>query len=125
MNKIVNRRPGILVLPQSKLVLKPNETLDVEKLTDELRQALSLGWIKTVESNPAAAKATAHEWNIDYSRAADGVVTVTDKATGRQIEGEIAERKGERYFMLKEIGTVKGQQYWPTAQALERFNGGE
>ena len=125
MNQIINQRPGILVLPQSKLVLKPNETVDVEQLTDELSQAISKGWVKTVESNPAPTKAPVHEWGVDYSKVEEGVVIVSDKATGREIEGEIAERKGERYFMLKEIGTVKGQQYWPTAQALERFNGGE
>ena len=125
MNQIINRRPGILVLPQSKLVLKPNETVDVEKLTDELSQAISKGWVKTVESNPAPTKAPVHEWGVDYSKVDDGVVIVCDKATGREIEGEIVERKGERYFMLKDIGTVKGQQYWPTAQALERFDDGE
>ena len=125
MNKIVNRRPGILVLPQSKLVLKPNETVDIEQLTDELHQALSKGWVKTVESNPAPTKAPVHEWGVDYSKVDEGVVIVSDKATGREIEGEIVERKGERYFMLKDIGTVKGQQFWPTAQALERFDDGE
>ena len=124
MNKIVNRRPGILVLPQSKLVLKPNETVDIEQLTDELHQALSKGWVKTVESNPAPAKAPVHEWGVDYSKVDDGVVIVSDKVTNQKIEGEIVERKGERYFMLKDIGTVKGQQFWPTAQALERFDDG-
>ncbi len=125
MNQIINQRPGILVLPQSKLVLKPNETVDIEQLTDELRQALSKGWVKTVESNSSPVKAPVHEWGVDYSKVDEGVVIVSDKATGREIVGEIVERKGERYFMLKDIGTVKGQQFWPTAQALERFDDGE
>ena len=122
MTKIVNARPGILVLPRSKLTLKLKETVEVEKLTDELRLAVSREWIELVEEDAPELKAPVHDWEIDYSRADAGVVIVSDKVTGRKIEGEIAERKGERYFTLRDLGTVKGQQYWPTAQALERFD---
>ncbi len=123
MNQIVNRRPGILVLPQSKLILKPKEKIEVEDLTDELQQAVSKGWVKIVDADTSTAKAPTHDWEVDYSSADEGVVVVSDKVTGRQLDGEIVERKGERYFTLKDIGTVKGQQYWPTAQALEHFDG--
>jgi len=122
VTKIVNARPGILVLPRSKLTLKLKETVEVEKLTDELRLAVSREWIELVEEDAPELKAPVHDWEIDYSRADAGVVIVSDKVTGRKIEGEIAERKGERYFTLRDLGTVKGQQYWPTAQALERFD---
>jgi len=125
MNKIVNTRPGILVLPQSKLILKPKEKVDVNKLTDELRQALSKGWVETVDADTSTDKLPTHDWEVDYSRVDEGVVIVSDKVTGRKIEGEIAERKGEQYFTLKDIGTVKKQQFWPKAQALEHFDGSD
>ena len=125
MNKIVNTRPCMLVLPQSKLILKPGEKVEVENLTDELRQALSKGWVETVDADTSTDKVPTHDWEVDYSSAEEGVVIVSDKATGRKIEGEIAERKGERYFTLKDIGTVKKQQFWPTAQALEHFDGSD
>ena len=125
MNKIVNARPGILVLPQSKLILKPKEKVEIEKMTDELRLAVSKGWVEPVDANVSSEKPPTHDWEIDYSRADAGVVIVSDKVTGRKIEGEIAERKGEQYFTLKEIGTVKKQQFWPKAQALEHFDGSD
>ena len=125
MIRIKNRRPCILVLPVSKLILKPKETVDVEELTDELQRAVSKGWIELVEEDAPEVKAPVHDWEIDYSRADAGVVIVSDKVTGRKIEGEIAERKGERYFTLKDLGTVKKQQFWPKAQALEHFDGSD
>ena len=125
MNKIVNARPGILVLPQSKLILMPKENVEVGKMTDELKQALSKGWIETVEAESSTDKLPTHDWEVDYSQVDEGVVIVSDKVTGRKIEGEIAERKGEQYFTLKDIGTVKKQQFWPKAQALERFDGSD
>ena len=125
MNKIVNARPGVLVLPQSKLILKPKEIVEVEKLTDELQQALSKGWVENVNEVSSMDKLPTHDWEIDYSQVDDGKVIITDKVTGRRIEGEIAERKGEQYFTLKEIGTVKKQQFWPKAQALEHFDGSD
>ena len=125
MNKIVNERPCILVLPQSKLILKPGEKVEVENLTDELRQALSKGWVENVDEVASTEKPPTHDWEVDYSKVDDGMVIIIDKVTGRKIEGEVVERKGEQYFTLKEIGTVKKQQFWPTAQALEMFDAAE
>ncbi len=122
MIRIKNQRPCILVLPVSRLTLKPKETVEVEELTNELRQALSKGWVENVNEVESTDKLPTHDWEVDYSQVDEGVVIVSDKVTGRKIEGEIAERKGEQYFTLKEIGTVKKQQFWPTAQALERFD---
>jgi len=125
MNQIVNKRPGILVLPQSKLILKPKEKVEVEDLTDELQRAVSQGWVEIADENTLTAKAPTHDWEVDYSGADEGVVIVSDKVTGRQLNGEIIERKGDQYFTLKDIGTVKKQQFWPTVQALEQFDGDE
>ena len=122
MKQIINNRPSILVLPQSKLVLKPNQTIGIETLTDELQEAVSRSWVNLVEKETPTTTVPAHDWVIDDQQAKEGVVSITDKATGKQINGEIVEEKGKQYFTLKEIGTVKGSQYWPTTQALEYFD---
>ena len=77
------------------------------------------------DSEESNSKAPSHDWEVDYSHADEGEITVSDKISGRQITGEIAERKGEQHFTLKDIGTVKKQQFWPTVQALEQFDSGE
>jgi len=139
MKRIINKRRCILVLPESKLVLKPRASVAVEELTEELQKAIAKGWIKledegtktsiaesqVPDSEDSSPKAPAHDWEVDYSHADEGEITVSDKISGRQITGEIAERKGEQHFTLKDIGTVKKQQFWPTVQALEQFDGAE
>ena len=139
MKRIINKRRCILVLPESKLILKPRASVAVKELTEELQKAIAKGWIKledegtktskaesqVPDSEDSNSKAPAHDWEVDYSNADEGEITVSDKISGRQITGEIVERKGDQYFTLKEIGTVKGQQYWPTSQALEHFDGSD
>ena len=139
MKLIINKRRCILVLPQSKLILKPGESIAVEDLTEELQKAVTKGWVKLDNTSPKTpvtslkvansdesnSKTPIHDWEVDYSQADEGEITVSDKISGRKITGEIAERKGEQHFTLKDIGTVKKQQFWPTAQALEHFDGAE
>jgi|GEM_PF-5002480 len=139
MKRIINKRRCILVLPQSKLILKPEMSVAVEELNEELQKAIAKGWIKledkgtktskaesqVPDSEDSNSKTQAHDWEVDYSHADEGEITVSDKISGRQITGEIAERKGEQHFTLKDIGTVKKQQFWPTVQALEQFDGAE
>jgi len=72
-----------------------------------------------------AAKPASHDWVIDYSEVETGTITIRDESTGRSLSAEIAERKGEQHFTLKNFGTVKAQQWWPTAQALEKFDATE
>jgi len=139
MKRIINKRRCILVLPQSKLVLKPRSSVAVKELTEELQKAIAKGWIKledegtktsiaesqVPDSEDSSSKAPSHDWEVDYSHADEGEITVSDKISNRQLTGEIAERKGEQHFTLKDIGTVKKQQFWPTVQALEQFDGAE
>ncbi|MDP8237887.1 MAG: hypothetical protein P9X24_02245 [Candidatus Hatepunaea meridiana] len=139
MKRIINKRRCILVLPQSKLILKPRASIIVDELTEELQKAITKGWIKledegtkaseagsqVPDSEDSNSKAHAHDWEVDYSHADEGEITVSDKLSGRQITGEIDERKGEQHFTLKDIGTVKKQQFWPRAQALKHFDGNE
>jgi len=136
MPTIQNNRPGVLVLPKSKLTLKREARVEVASLSEELQNAIQKGWVKVFapeESKPGEktdvqddeGKSAPREWEIDYSQVKGGKILVRDRASGRTLSAEIAEKKGEQYFMLKNFGTVKGTQFWPTAQALERFDAAE
>ena len=140
MIQIISFRTSVLLLPLSKLVLRPNVPTTVVAMTDEIRKAVAAGWVKVVEtpsptptstpitplvSQPATTDAPnpiVHDWLIDYAGVESGTVTISDRSTGKSLVAEIAERKGDQHFTLKNFGTVKAQQWWPTAQALERFD---
>ena len=133
---IKNKRAGILVLPKSKLVLKSGAQIEIASLSEELQTAVQKGWVRVVapeESKPGEktdvqddeGKSAPREWEIDYAQAKSGTIIIRDRASGRTLPAEIAEKKGEQYFTLKNFGTVKGQTFWPTAQALERFDAAE
>jgi hypothetical protein len=131
MKRLINQRPGILILPESKLIFKPEASIMVEEIPDEVQRAISKGWLKLVGDNTEASptitdsESPAHDWEVDYSRVEENLVMITDKISGRSVTGEILEKKGEQHFTLKDIGTVKRQQFWPKAQALEQFDGTE
>ena len=125
MKRIINKRKCILILPQSKLVLKPRAIVAVDELTEELQKAVTKGWVKLTENETPVEKASSHDWEVDYSHADEGEITISDKMSGRQITGEVDERKGEQHYTLKDIGTVKKQQFWPKAQALKQIDGNE
>ena len=136
MTIIQNNRPGILVLPKSKLVLKRGAQTEVPALSEELQNAFQKGWVKVITPEDAkqnektgaqddSGKTSPREWEIDYSQAKSGTIFIRDRASGRALTAEIAEKKGDQYFTLKNFGTVKGQTFWPTAQALERFDAAE
>jgi hypothetical protein len=131
MKRLINQRPGILILPESKLIFKLGASITVEEISDEVQRAISKGWLKLdcdkAESSSVItdAEAPAHDWEVDYSRVEENLVIITDKISGISVTGEILEKKGEQHFTLKDIGTVKKQQFWATAQALEQFDGTE
>jgi len=131
MKRLINQRPGILILPESKLIFKPKTSLMADETTDEVQKAISKGWLKLdddkAETLPVKtdSETPAHDWEVDYSRIEENVVTINDKISSRSVTGEILEKKGDQHFTLKDIGTVKKQQFWATAQALEQFDGTE
>ena len=131
MKRLINQRPGILILPESKLIFKPEASLMADETTDEVKKAITEGWLKIdkdeSETLPVKtdSETPAHDWEVDYSRVEENLVMITDKISGRSVTGEILEKKGEQHFTLKDIGTVKKQQFWPKAQALEQFDGTE
>ena len=129
MKQLINQRPGILILPQSKLIFKPKALMQVEEITDEVQKAINKGWLKLGDEkqepsglNPES-DTIAHDWEVDYSRTEENLVTITDKISGKSLSGEIQEKKGNQHFALKDIGTVKKNQFWPTVQAMEKIDG--
>jgi len=130
MKQLISRRPGILVLPQSKLILKPKDTVSVEEITDEIQNAIDKGWVKIEDENqessePKTDNSVSHDWEVDYSQVEDNQVIIKDLISDRSITGEILEKKGNQHFTLKDIGTVKKNQFWPTSQAMELIDGTE
>jgi len=129
LKRLINQRPGILILPESKLIFKPKASLMADETIDEVRKAISKGWLKINDEKAETSESTsnsdipAHDWEVDYSCVEENLVTITDKISGRSVTGEILEKKGEQHFTLKDIGTVKKQQFWATTQALEQFDG--
>ena len=131
MNRIINQRPGILILPVSKLIFKPKASISVEEITDEVQRAIDKGWVKLedekqeISESKTNSDTPAHDWEVDYSRVEENIVTIIDKISDKSVTGEIQEKKGDQHFTLKDIGTVKKNQFWPTAQAMEQFDGAE
>ena len=124
MKQLINQRPGILILPESKLIFKPEASISVEEVSDEVQKAITKGWLKIEDDVPETSESTpaAHDWDVDYSRVEENLVTITDKTTGKSLTGEILEKKGNQHFVLKDIGTVKKNQFWAKAQAMEQFD---
>jgi len=131
MKQLINLRPGILILPVSKLIFMPKASLQVEEINDEVRKAINNGWLKIENKKPESsgsnpeAEIVSHDWEVDYSRVEENLVTITDKTSGKSLSGEIQEKKGNQHFALKDIGTVKKNQFWPTVQAMEKIDGAE
>ncbi len=131
MKRIINQRPGILILPESKLIFKPKAVISVEEITDEVQRAIDKGWVKLedekqeISESKTNSDTSAHDWEVDYSRVEENQVTITDKISGKSVIGEIQEKKGNQHFTLKDIGTVKKQQFWPTTLAMEQIDGAE
>ena len=131
MKRLINQRPGILILPESKLIFRPKASLMADETTEEVQKAISKGWLKLDDDKEEKSESTSisetpsHDWEVDYSQIEENLVMITDKISGRSVTGEILEKKGDQHFMLKDIGTVKKQQFWATTQALEQFDGTE
>jgi len=129
MKRLINQRPGILILPQSTLIFKPKASMQVEEINDEIQKAINNGWLKLGDTETSKITSDSdipvHDWEVDYSRVEENLVTITDKISGKSLSGEIQEKKGSQHFALKDIGTVKKNQFWPTVQAMERIDGAE
>ena len=127
MSKLIyNLKPGPVILTESGIKLKPGERLEVKNITEEMRQAAKRKLIKIGDKTstpPPEATPEKREWMVDYSREAEGEITVHDLSTGRKLSAAIEEKKGDKHYKLENIGTVIGQKYHPTQIAKEHFDG--
>ncbi len=129
MSKLIfNMRPGPVLLTEAGMKLKPGESMVVKSVTKEMRLAEKRGLIKIGDKTatpPPEATPKKREWMVDYSKEAEGVITVHDLSTGRKLSATIEEKQGEQHYKLENIGTVNGQKYSPTQMAKEHFDGVE
>jgi len=129
MSKLIfNMKPGPLFLSKAGIKLKPGGSAEVKSVTEEMKLAEKRGLIRIGEKTatpPAEATPEKREWMIDYSKEAQGEITVHDLSTGRKLTAAIEEKKGEQRYKLENIGTVNGQKYAPTQIAKEHFDGFE
>ncbi len=127
MSKLIfNMKPGPVLLSKSGLKLKPGGSAEVKSVTEEMRLAEKRSLIKIGDKTataPPEATPGKREWMVDYSREAQGEITVHDLSTGRKLTAAIEEKKGEQHYKLENIGTVNGQKYSPTQMAKEHFDG--
>jgi len=129
MSKLIfNMKPGPLFLSKAGIKLKPGGSAEVKSVTEEMKLAEKRGLIRIGEKTstpPPEATPGKREWMIDYSKEAQGEITVHDLSTGRKLTARIEEKKGEQHYKLENIGTVNGQKYAPTQIAKEHFDGFE
>ena len=127
MSKLIfNMKPGPVLLSKSGLKLKPGGSAEVKSVTEEMRLAEKRSLIKIGDKTatpPPEATPEKREWMVDYSKEAEGEITIHDLSTGRKLTAVIAEKKGEQHYKLENIGTVNGQKYSPTQMAKEHFDG--
>jgi len=125
---IFNMKPGPVMLSKSGLKLKPGGSAEVKSVTEEMKLAEKRGLIKIGDkaaTPPAEATPEKREWMVDYSKEAQGEITVHDLSSGRRLTARIEEKKGEQHYKLENIGSVNGQKYTPTQMAKEHFDGAD
>ena len=129
MSKLIfNMKPGPVLLSISGIKLKPGGSAEVRSVTEEMRLAEKRGLIKIGDKTatpPPEATPGKREWMVDFSKEAEGEITVHDLSTGRKLSAAIEEKKGEQHYKLENIGSVNGQKYSPTQMAKEHFDGVE
>ena len=127
MTKIIyNLLKGTLILKEAGIKLKAGEGVEVKSITNEMQEASMRKLLKIGDKSsapPAGVGTSKREWMVDYTKEADGEITVHDLSTGRKLTARIEEKKGEQHFKLENIGTVNGQKYSPTQIAKDHFDG--
>jgi hypothetical protein len=127
MTKLIfNMKPGPVMLSKSGIKLKQGGSAEVKSVTEEMKLAEKRGLIKIGDKTatpPPEATPEKREWMVDYSKEAEGEITVHDLSTGRKLTAAIEAKKGDQHYKLENIGTVNGQIYHPTQIAKEHFDG--
>jgi hypothetical protein len=100
MLTIKNIRPGILVIPDAGLKLKPGQTVDIEKGTRQIESALKKGYLAPVDhkepGDQKTAKYPAKESDaVDLSKlsATEAISQVNAEADPEMIKGHLETEK--------------------------------
>ena len=117
MSKLIyNLRKGPVILTKSKIKLLPGQSHEIKSVTEEMRLAAKRCLIKIGDKTstpPPEATPEKREWMVDYSREAEGEITVHDLSTGRKLSAAIEEKKGDKHYKLENIGTVDSHRILP------------
>jgi hypothetical protein len=100
MLTIKNIRPGILVIPDAGLKLKPGQMVDIEKGTRQIESALKNGYLTTVDHNDPedqkAGEAPVNESDaVDLSKlsASEAISRVNAEADPDALKGHLETEK--------------------------------
>ena len=100
MLTIKNIRPGILVIPDAGLKLKPGQTVDIEKGTRQIELALKKGYLAAIDHNePEDRKAIEDHVNesdaVDLSKlsASEAISRVNAEADPDTLKGQLETEK--------------------------------
>lgn len=100
MLTIKNIRPGILVIPDAGLKLKPGQTVDIEKGTRQIESALKKGYLAAVDHNEPEDQHTPDEPakesdDVDLSKlsATEAISRVNAEADPDTLKGQLENEK--------------------------------
>lgn len=100
MLTIKNIRPGILVIPDAGLKLKPGQTVEIEKGTRQIESALKKGYFASGDHKEAEDQKTAENHvqesdAVDLSKlsASEAISRVNAKADLEMIKGHLETEK--------------------------------
>ncbi len=100
MLTIKNIRPGILVIPDAGLKLKPGQTVDIEKGTRQIESALKKGYLAAVDPNEPADQKTEEDPGkesdaVDLSKlsATEAISRVNAEADPEMLKGHLETEK--------------------------------
>ena len=100
MFTIKNIRPGILVIPDAGLKLKPGQAVDIEKSTRQIESAFKNGYLAAVDPKEPGDQKTAEDHiqesdAVDLSKlsASEAISRVNAEADPEMIKGHLEAEK--------------------------------
>ncbi|MBT8339248.1 MAG: hypothetical protein HKP58_03905 [Desulfatitalea sp.] len=100
MLTIKNIRPGILVIPDAGLKLKPGQAVDIERATQQIESALKKGYLTSVDPNEPADQKNVKDPDtessaVDLSKlsATEAISRVNAEADPDMLKGQLETEK--------------------------------
>ncbi len=100
MLTIKNIRPGILVIPDASLKLKPGQAVDIEKSSRQIESALKKGYLAAINSDESEAQNPSQEPvkesdAVDLSKlsAVEAISRVNTEADPEALKGHLETEK--------------------------------